>query len=291
MISNTCYPSLTCAFARIVMSLILESLGWGHIWHKNWIDLPLCVKYFCSHQLVNFFSHPTPRIGLFVGLSVTNLPHHRYMHQGQGSWIFALWIHALHQGRGSRIIIRVKDHGYICIAHTHSSYMHTPGSRIKDICIIHTCIKIKGYWYVHNVYTHHAYVHHAYMHHVLCVMDASWKHASWMHASWIHTSWILASWIQSFWKHASWIYDAYTHEASMYDACMHDACIHIGCTYGSCTHGACTHDAYIYDIYDACNHVCTVYAYMMHISMIHVWCMPTCNMYIWCEHLWSTHQV
>ena len=90
--------------------------------------------------------YPTPRIALFVRSSVTNLPHHRFMHQGQGSWIFALWIHAYtHQGRGSRIIIRVKDHGYICIAHTHSSYMHTPGSRIKDICIIHTCIKIKGY--------------------------------------------------------------------------------------------------------------------------------------------------
>ena len=31
--------------------------------------------------------NPTPRIGLSVGLSVTNLPHHWYMHQGQGSWI------------------------------------------------------------------------------------------------------------------------------------------------------------------------------------------------------------
>ena len=39
-------------------------------------------RTFQAMQVVN----PTPRIAL------TNLPHHRNMHQCQRSWIFALWI-------------------------------------------------------------------------------------------------------------------------------------------------------------------------------------------------------
>ena len=45
------------------------------------------------------------------------IPHHRYMHQGQRSWIYASFIPA--------------------------SYTHASGSKIIDICIIHTCIRVK----------------------------------------------------------------------------------------------------------------------------------------------------
>ena len=67
--------------------------------------------------------HPTPRIGLFIRPSVRpfvrheKIPHHRYMHQGQRSWIYASFIPA--------------------------SYTHASGSRIIGICIIHTCIRVK----------------------------------------------------------------------------------------------------------------------------------------------------
>ena len=96
--------------------------------------------------------NPTPRIALFVRWSVgpEKIPHHGYMHQGQGSWIYASFISASYTyASGSRIIyicivdtcirqtfIGIKDHIYV-----HHTYMHQgQGSRIIDTCNIHTCI-------------------------------------------------------------------------------------------------------------------------------------------------------
>ena len=86
--------------------------------------------------------HPTPRIGLSVRPSVrpsgkntaswTHASlirvkdhwymhhlylHHTHIHQDQGSYIFTSWIHA--------------------------SCKYSLGSRIIDMCIIHTCIRVK----------------------------------------------------------------------------------------------------------------------------------------------------
>ena len=84
-----------------------------------------------------------------------NLPHHRYMHQSQGSWIYASFISASYT-QESRIIyicivdtcimqifIGIKDHRYIC-----ASYIHASGSRIED-----------------HRHMQHTYVHHTHMHH------------------------------------------------------------------------------------------------------------------------------
>ena len=109
--------------------------------------------------------HPTPRIGLFVRPSVTKKPRiidtcirvkdHGYASfipasytHASGSriiYIYASWIPAyMHQGQGSRIIdisiiIRLKDHRYICIIHT---------------CISPTYIRFKDQRYVHHTHMH-----------------------------------------------------------------------------------------------------------------------------------------
>ena len=86
--------------------------------------------------------NPTPRIGLFARPSVCSSGknpaswthaslirvnyhsylhhlylHHTHIHQDQGSYIFTSWIHA--------------------------SCKYSLGSRIIDMCIIHTCIRVK----------------------------------------------------------------------------------------------------------------------------------------------------
>ena len=83
--------------------------------------------------------YPTPRIRLSVRPFVRNekAPHHGYMHQGQGSSIYASFIPASYtHASGSRFI-------GICNA----SYIHASGSRIED-----------------HRYMQHTYVHHAHMH-------------------------------------------------------------------------------------------------------------------------------
>ena len=73
----------------------------------------------------------------------------------------------MHQGQGSRtidisIIIRVIDLRYV-LTHTHTFILHTAGARIKDICIIHTCIKIKGHRETSIRDKHYGYGHDGYM--------------------------------------------------------------------------------------------------------------------------------
>ena len=103
----------------------------------------LAIQHFSQiKQVVN----PTPRISLFVRPLVhpEKIPHHGYMHQGQGSWIYATFIPAkdqrsyicaswipayMHQGQGQKIIdisiiIRVKDHGYMHHTHMHHIYIN-----------------------------------------------------------------------------------------------------------------------------------------------------------------------
>ena len=92
----------------------------------------LAIQHFSQiKQVVN----PTPRISLFVRPLVhpEKIPHHGYMHQGQGSWIYASFISA--------------------------SYTYASGSRIIYICIVDTCIRqtfigIKDHRYVHHTYMH-----------------------------------------------------------------------------------------------------------------------------------------
>ena len=69
--------------------------------------------------------HPTPRIALFVRPFVRyrKISHHRYMH------------HTYTHASGSRI----EDHRYV--HHTHID--QSQGSRIIDMCIIHTCSIVK----------------------------------------------------------------------------------------------------------------------------------------------------
>ena len=97
--------------------------------------------------------------------------HHTFMYQDQGSQMYASSIHA----SGSRIIdvciihtfIKIKDHRCMhhtylhrikdirCMHHTYmhqdqgsqmfASYIHASRSRITDVCIIHTCIRIKDH--------------------------------------------------------------------------------------------------------------------------------------------------
>ena len=131
--------------------------------------------------------HPTPRIALFVRPS-QNLPHHRNMHQGQGSWMFASFISASYtHASGSRIIyiciadtcvmqifIGIKDHRYV-----HHTYMHQgQGSRIIDTCniytcIMHTCIRIKN----------PRHMHHEYMHLDTCILNTCIKEKYMRHAN------------------------------------------------------------------------------------------------------------
>ena len=122
---------------------------------------------------------------------------HTHIHQDQGSWTHASYIHAsgsmiidtciknqcyaashIHtsgsvKDRGSRIIdkciihtaIRIQDRRYM-----HHTYMHQgQGSRIIDtcnihMCIMHTCIRIKNPRDMHHEYMHHRYMHYEYMH-------------------------------------------------------------------------------------------------------------------------------
>ena len=92
--------------------------------------------------LIMLTIHPTPRIALFVRSLVRswqNLPHHIYMHH--------TYMHA--SGSRSRIIdmciihtcirVKVQDHRYV--HHTHID--QSQGSRIIDMCIIHTCSIVK----------------------------------------------------------------------------------------------------------------------------------------------------
>ena len=122
---------------------------------------------------------PTPRIPMSVRLLVgpEKAPHHRYMLQGQGSWIYASFIPAsyahasgsmiidtciiyMHQGQGS----------WIYATYIHASCTHVSVSR-KHTCIMdrhHGCMH---HGYIHPGYTHHGYKHHGYEHHDTCIID------------------------------------------------------------------------------------------------------------------------
>ena len=82
--------------------------------------------------------HPTPRIGLSVrssGKNPASWTHASLIRVNYHSYLHHLYLHHthIHQDQGS----------YIFTSWIHESCKYLLGSRIIDMCIIHTCIRVK----------------------------------------------------------------------------------------------------------------------------------------------------